>query len=92
MGNYPCQPVAVYLFVITVNFSFMLEFKPGIIKDISSAIMSHLFAAVEIITKRTFFSFGPFLILLMGSQGCSMFFLELVMKQTYRVCYQSCPI
>ena len=69
----------------------MLEFKPGIIKDISSAIMSHLFATVEIIMKRTF-AFGPFLILLMESQGCSMFFLELVMKQTFRVCYQSCPI
>ena len=47
-GNYPRQPVTVYLFVISINFSFMLEFKPDVIKDISSAKMSHSFAAVEI--------------------------------------------
>ena len=70
----------------------MLEYKSDIIEDISAANMSHSFAAVEILMNRTFFAFSPSLTLLMGSQGCSMFFLELVMKHTCRVCYQSCPI
>ena len=58
--NYPRQPVAVYLFVIFVNLFFMFEFKFDVIEDISSAKMSHSFAAVEILIKRTFFAFSPF--------------------------------
>ena len=52
MGNYPCQPVFAYLFVKSVNLSFMLEFKSDVIKDVSSAKMSHSFAAVKVLMKR----------------------------------------
>ena len=40
-GNYSRQPVANYLVVISVHFSFMLEFKSYVIKDIRSAKMFH---------------------------------------------------
>ena len=85
-GNYPRQPVVVYLFVKSVIFSLMLKFKSDIIKDVSSTKMSHSFAAVQVLMKCTFFAFSPFLFLLMGSQGCSMCLLELVMEYTYKVC------
>ena len=58
----------------------MLEFKSDVIKDDSSAKMSHSFAVVKVLMKRTFFTFSPFLFLLMGSQECSMFLLQLVME------------
>ena len=45
-GSYPRQPVVVYLFVISVNLSFMLQFKSDVMKNISSTKMPHLFAAV----------------------------------------------
>ena len=79
MGNYPHQPVSVYLFVKSVNLSFMLEFKSAVIKEVSSAKMSHSFVAAKVLMKRTFCTFSPFF-LLMGSQRCSMFPLELVME------------
>ena len=79
-GNYHGQPFAVYLFVKSVNLFFMLEFKFDVIKDVSSAKMSHSFAAVEVLMKHTFFAFSPFLYVFMGNQGCSMFFLELLME------------
>ena len=59
-GNYPHQPVAVYLFVKSVNLSLMLEFKSGVIRDVSSTKMPHSFAAVEVLMKHTFFAFSPF--------------------------------
>ena len=31
MGNYFCQPVVVYLFVKSLNLSFMLEFQSDVI-------------------------------------------------------------
>ena len=59
----------------------MLEFKSDVIKDASSAKISHLFAAVKVLMKRTFFAFSLFLFLLVGSQECSMLLLEeLVME------------
>ena len=42
----------------------MLEFKSDVIKDASSAKISHLFAAVKVLMKRTFFAFSLFLFLL----------------------------
>ena len=45
----------------------MLEFKSDAIEHVSSAKMSHLFAAVKVLMKRTFFAFSPFLFLLMGA-------------------------
>ena len=77
--DYPHQTVAVYLFVKSVNLHFMFEFQSDVIKDVSSAKMSHSFAAVKVLMKRTFFAFSPFLFLLMRSKGSSMFLLELVM-------------
>ena len=78
--NYPRQPVALYLFMESVNFSFKLEFKSDIIKDVSSAKMSHSFAAVEVLTKHTFMAFTAFLYVLIGSQGFFMLLLELLME------------
>ena len=40
-GNYHRQRAAVYLFVKSVNLSFILEFKSDVIKDVSSAKMSY---------------------------------------------------
>ena len=53
MGNYPRQPVAIYLFVKSVNLSFMLEFTHKFIKDVSPAKtkMSHSFAAVKVLMQ-----------------------------------------
>ena len=84
-GNYSHQPAVLYLFMTSVIFSLMLKFKSDIIKDVSPAKMSHSFAAGKVLMKRTFFVFSAFLFLFMRSQGCSMFLLELVMKQTCRV-------
>ena len=78
--NYSREPVAVYLFRKSVNLSFILEFKSGVIKEVSSAKMPHSFAAVEVLMKHTFFSFSAFLNVLMGSQRFSTFFLELLME------------
>ena len=52
---------------------------------VSSGKMSQSFAAVEVLMKNTFFAFSPFLYVLMGSQGCFMFFLELLMELLYCV-------
>ena len=55
------------MFVKSVNLSFILEFKSDIIKGVSSAKMSHSFAAVEVLMKHTFFALSPFLYVHMGS-------------------------
>ena len=65
-GNYPRQPVVLYMFVKSVNFSFILEFKSDVIKGVSSAKMSHSFPAVEVLMKHTFFAFSPFLYVLIS--------------------------
>ena len=59
--------VVLYMFVKSVNLSFILEFKSDIIKGVSSAKMSHSFAAVEVLMKHTFFALSPFLYVHMGS-------------------------
>ena len=79
-GNYPCQPVVVYLFEKSVNLLFTLEFKSDVIKGVNSAKMSHSFTTLKVLMKLTFFAFSSFLFLLMGSQRCSIFLLELVME------------
>ena len=61
-GKYPRQPV-VYLFVKSVNLSFKLGFKSDVIKDVSSAKMSHSFTALKVLMKATFFAFSSFLLL-----------------------------
>ena len=52
--------------------------KIDVIEDSSSIKMFLLFEAVEVLMKRTFFVFSPFLFLLIGSQGFSVFFLKLL--------------
>ena len=42
-GNYPRRPGVVYLFVKSVNLSFMLLFKSDVIKDVSSYIYVYVF-------------------------------------------------
>ena len=79
-GSYPRQPAVVYLFLKSANLSFMLEFKSDVITEVSSAKMSHSFAAAKVLMKLTFFAFIPFLFLLLGSQGSSMFRLKVVME------------
>ena len=49
---YSRQPVAVYLLAKSVDLSFTLEFKSDVIKDVSSANMSHLYATVEALMKQ----------------------------------------
>ena len=84
--NYSRQPVVVCLFVKPVNMFFILEFKSDVIKDVSSAKMSHSFTVVKVLMKCTLFAFSPFLFLLMESQGCSMLLLKLVMEKPCKVC------
>ena len=52
--------------------------KIDVIEDGSSIKMVLLFEAIEVLMKRTFFVFSPFLFLLIGSQGFSVFFLKLL--------------
>ena len=78
MGNYPQQPAAAFLFLNSVDLSFLMEIKSDVIKDISFAKMSESFATVELLIEGTFFAFSPLIHLLVGSQGCSMFLLELL--------------
>ena len=40
------------LFICLWNLSFTLEFKSDVIKDVSSANMSHLYATVEALMKQ----------------------------------------
>ena len=55
-----------------------MEVKPEVIKGVSSAKMSELFAIVEVLIERTFFHFSPFMYFLVRSQGYSMFLLKLL--------------
>ena len=64
-GNYPRQPVVAYLFVKSLNFSFMLEFNSDVMKD-AARLMSHSFATVKVLIKRTFFCLYSFLIFAHG--------------------------
>ena len=77
-GNYPRQPAVASLFLNSVDLSFLMKVKSDIIKDINFAKMSESFATVEVLIERTFFAFSPLIYLLVGSQGCSMFLLKLL--------------
>ena len=60
-SKYPRQAVVVYLFLKSVNLLFMLKFKSDVIKDASSANMSHSLAVVKVLMKHIFFAFIPFI-------------------------------
>ena len=77
-GNYHHQLAAPLLSLNSVELSFLMEVKSDVIKDFGFAKMSELFAIVEVLIKRTFFVFSPFIYLLVGSQGCSLFLPELI--------------
>ena len=70
MGNFLCQLAVAFLLLKFVNFSFLVEFKLNVLKDVSSTKMPNSFAAVQVLTERTFFAFSSFLILLVESQRC----------------------
>ena len=78
MWNYHRQAAAASLFLNSVDLSFWIEVKSDVIKDINFATVCVAFATVEVLVERTFFAFSPLICLLVGSQGCSMFFLELI--------------
>ena len=61
MGNYPHQPTAVSLFMNFVNLSFLMKFESEVMKDVSSSEMSDSFVTADVLVKRTFFAFSPFL-------------------------------
>ena len=88
-GNYPRQPAVASMFVKILNLFFLVELNSDVIRDVSSAKMSDTFAAAQVLLKGTFFVFSLFLVLLVESQGCSMFLLKLLIEQTYYICCQS---
>ena len=75
-GNYPRQPAGASSFVNYVEFSISMGVKSELNKDVSSTKMSESFATVKVLIEYTFFVFSPFMFLLAGSQGCTMFLLE----------------
>lgn len=77
--NYPHQLAAASLFLHYVDSSLFMEVKSGLIKGISVAKMSESFAIVEAVIKHTFPAFSLSIYLLLGSQGCSLLLLELLM-------------
>ena len=68
-----------------VFFFFVEEISPDIIKDANSAKMSGSLAIAEVLIERKFFTFSPCVYLLAGSQGYSIFLLDLLID------YQSGP-
>ena len=54
-GNYPFSPVAAFLFLNSLDLSFLMEVKYDAIKDVSFGKKSELFAAIEAL--RIFFYF-----------------------------------
>ena len=50
-----------------------MEVKSDFIKDVDFTNTSELFAIIEVLIENTFFEFSPFIYLLVGSQGCSVF-------------------
>ena len=48
-GNYPCQPVGASTFVNSVDLFVLMDAKPDVNKDVSSAKMSESFATVKIL-------------------------------------------
>ena len=78
-GNYTRQPGSASWFVNSVDLPVLMDADPDINKDISSGKMLESIATVEVQIKHTFFAFIPHIYLLVGSQGSTMFFLELLM-------------
>ena len=75
------SPTWFCIFVLEFcNFVFFMEVESNFIKEVSFAKMSDSFTTVEIIIERTFFAFSPFIYLLVGSQGCPQFLLELLVN------------
>ena len=60
-SKYSRQAAVVCLFLKSVNLLFMLKFKSDVIKDASSANMSHSLAVVKVLMKHIFFAFIPFI-------------------------------
>ena len=83
-GNYLHQLNATFLFANCVDLCLLMEDKSAVIKDVSSAKFSESFAALGVLIEFIFFTFSPFIYLLLVNQGCSMFLLEFWMDYTLR--------
>ena len=78
MGNYPRQPAAASLFLNSPDLSFLMEVESDVIKYVSFTKVPQSFATIKLLIEGTFFAFSPFIYLLVRSEGCSVFFLELL--------------
>ena len=78
MGNYPRQPAAASLFLNSPDLSFLMEVESVVIKYVSFTKVPQSFATIKLLIKGTFFAFSPFIYLLVRREGCSVFFLELL--------------
>ena len=74
-----------------VNLSFLVEIKSDITEGVILAKTPESFAAVKVLIECTFFALSPFLVLLVGRQGCFMFLFELLMEEACSICSQSRP-
>ena len=63
----------------SLDLSVLMNAKPEVNKDVSSAKMCESFATVEVLIEHNFFTFNLFIYMLVGSQGYTMFLLELLM-------------
>ena len=82
------SPTFCWFFVCKLfRFFFFVveEISPGVIKDANSAKMSGSLGIAEVLIERKFFTFSPCVYLLAGSQGYSIFLLDLLID------YQSGP-
>ena len=67
---YICNRYVLYSIIsptccyISVFLSFLMEFKPDVVKDASYTKMSDLFSTLEELTEHTFFIFSLFLLFL----------------------------
>ena len=77
-GNYPCQPIAASLFLNSVDLSVLREVESDASKDVSFPKIPESFTTVEVLIEHTFFAVSPFIYLLVGREGCSLFLLEML--------------
>ena len=71
--------------------SFLVEIISVVLEGVILAKTPKSFAAVKVLIECTFFVLSSFLALLVGSQGCFMFLLELLMEEACSISSQSRP-
>ena len=90
-GTYPRQPAVAFLLVKVFNLSFLVEIISDVLEGVILAKTPESSAAVKVLIECTFFVLNSFLVLLVGSQGCFMFLLELLMEEACSISSQSRP-